>query len=411
MFGAMRALLGRLLAAVDTFQQHHAVVGFPVAVLRKASGDQGGSLAAVIAYYGFIGVFPLLLVFAAVLGFVLAGDPAVKHQVLQTTESSFPALSGFVDKTVSGSRAALGVGLAGAVWAGLGVTRATERAMNAIWDVPLYERPGLWWSRARGLLMLVILGATFLASTALASLPAAGGALGVVTASIGVVGSLGLNFLLYLLAFQVLTNRHLAWRSVVPGALVGAVGWTALLNGGAIYVGHEVSHAQHLYGSLAFVIALMAWIYLGARLTLYAAEVNVVLAARLWPRSLRAAVTTDADRRALARQAREAQRSLGETITLEFGQVEADTSSGGDGATVREVLVRSVTTRLHSLERSRRRAESAPEGPERVAARREVTAAAAEAALAVRQFASAHPELAAALDFDPAGAGAGDEPR
>jgi YihY family inner membrane protein len=319
--GQIRAAFRRALIAADAFQQRHVWLSFPFAVVRKMSNDGGGALAGLIAYYGFLGVFPLLLVFAAVLGFVLGGDPALRDQVLNAAESSFPALKGYVSQRVSGSDTALGVGLVGALWAGLGVTRATERAMNAIWDIPLADRPNLWWSRVRGLAMLCILGSTFLVSTGLTSLRGAGGALALPTDALAVGGSLALNVALYLLAFQVLTNRHLAWRTVLPGALVGGAGWTILQNLGAYYVRHEVAHASQLYGSLAVVVGLLAWIYLGAQLTLYAAEVNVVLADRLWPRSLSRALSTDADHRALTRQAREAERTAGEVITVRFGSI------------------------------------------------------------------------------------------
>lgn len=314
----MKALFARLFAALDAYQQRHLWLSFPLAVVRKTTGDQGGSLAALVAYYGFLSVFPLLLVFAAVLGFVLSGDQGLQQSVLHHTERSFPALSGFIDKTIKGSSLALGIGLVVALWAGLGVTRATERAMNAVWDIPLAERPNLWWSRLRGLGLLVVLGATFLVSTALASVRGVG--IGAVPlAAVAIVGPLLLNFVLYLVAFQVLTNRHLSWRTMVPGAAVGAVGWTVLQSLGAYYTRHEVAHASQLYGTLGFVVGLLAWIYLGAQLTIYAAEINVVLAHRLWPRRLTKKMPrTDADRRALVLQAKEARRTEDQVISVTF---------------------------------------------------------------------------------------------
>lgn len=320
------ALLRRLVAVVDELQQHHGWLGFPVAVVRKMSDDQGGSLAALIAHYGFLSLFPLILVFSAVLGFVLGSDPSLRTHVIQTVAHSFPSLSGFVSSHTKGNSLALGAGAFAALWAGLGVTRATERAMNNIWDIPLYERPNLWWSRLRGLAMLGILGVTFIVSTGLASLQQTRGVLAAPTAVLSVAGPLALNFGLYLLAFQVLTNRHLSWRTMAAGAAVGAVGWTALQSLGALYVRHELAHASQLYGTLASVIGLLAWIYLGAMLTLYAAEVNVVLANRLWPRSLAGGVKTDADRQVMVRMAREHERVAGEAITVSFGDGDMPTA-------------------------------------------------------------------------------------
>lgn len=308
----------RLVEAIDRLQEGRTWLAFPVAVFRKFGGDQGGSLAALIAYYGFLSVMPLMLAFAAILGFVLHGHPSLQSQVLDAVNRDFPGLSGLLTSTLAGSEVALGLGLAGALWAGLGVTLATERAMNAIWDIPFAERPKPWWSRLRGLLMLAILGFTFLVSAALASLQGVTGPLAIPAAVVGIAGSLGLNTALYLLAFQVLTNQHLAWRTLFPGALLGAVSWTILQSLGVLFVQHEVAHASQLYSSLAGVIGLMAWLYLGARLTLYAAEVNVVLTHHLWPRSLTGGMRTDADRRAFIRQARETRRTADEVITVDF---------------------------------------------------------------------------------------------
>ena len=123
--GVVGAAAGMVVGRLDRFQQRRVWLAVPVAVVRKAADDQGGGLAALIAYYGFLGVFPLLLLFASVLGLVLAGHPDLQRSVLDSAARSFPGLSGFVNTTVSAGQLAVGLGLAGAVWAGLGVTRAT----------------------------------------------------------------------------------------------------------------------------------------------------------------------------------------------------------------------------------------------------------------------------------------------
>ena len=309
----------RVRDALDHAQRRHAWSSLPFALVRKMSDDQGGNLAALTAYYGFLALFPLLLCFASILGFVLAGDPGLRARVVSSVARSFPGFAGTIDSTISGNGVALGVGLVIALWAGLGVTRAMEGAMNAIWYIPLASRPNLWRSRLRGVAMLTVLGVTFVVSSALAGLqgthviaPAAANVL-------SVLGPLLLNVGLYVMAFVILTNRHLAWRDVLPGAIVGAVGWTLLQDLGAYYTRHEIAHASHLYGPLALVVGLLAWIYLGAQLTLYAAQLNVVHAERLWPRSLNG-FSTEADRRSLLLRARVLQRVEGPVISVDFGE-------------------------------------------------------------------------------------------
>jgi YihY family inner membrane protein len=323
------AWLRKLILRGDAFQQGRTALALPVAVARKVADDEGGSLAALIAHYGLLSLFPLILVLSAVLGFLLGGNASLKAHVVSTVARSFPALSGYVTSSMKGSGLALGLGTVVALWAGLGVTRATERAMNAIWDVPLAERPSMLRSRLRGLGMLAILGCTFLASTGLASLQQKGGVPAAPVAALSILGPLVLNFGLYLLAFQVLTNRHLRWRTLAPGAAAGSAGWTLLQSLGALYVRHELAHASQLYGTLAAVIGLLAWLYLGALLTVYCAELNVVLDHRLWPRSLGRRSRTDADRRALSLLARRYERAAGEVVGVGFDEGAGETPPDG----------------------------------------------------------------------------------
>ncbi len=304
---------------IDLYQQRHAWLGFPLAVVKKFGEDQAGSKAALIAYYGFFSLFPLLLVFAAVLGFVLHGDVALQRRVITSVKDNFPAVSSYLKiGSISGSGVALGIGLAGALWAGMGVTTAAQDAMNSIWDVPLSARPNFLKTRLRGLGLLVLLGVFALASTFLSGLGSTSGSFSMLLRVAGIAGSLALNLVLYALAFRVLTVKHLSVREILPGAILGAVLWTLLQTLGGYYVTHQVANAQPLYGSFAVVIGLLAWIYLGAQLTLYAAEVNVVRAAHLWPRSLFGPPSTEADRQALVRLAHQASRVAGELVEVKL---------------------------------------------------------------------------------------------
>ncbi|MHB1906409.1 MAG: YihY/virulence factor BrkB family protein [Acidimicrobiales bacterium] len=281
--------LARLLDPLDRLQRRTPALAFVVAVVRKTSEDGGGDLAALVAYYGFLSALPLLLVFASIVGFVLQGDPGLRARVLASAARSFPTLSNVLDSSVRGSGVALGLGALWALWAGLGVTRALERAMNAVWDLPRARRPGVLRSSARGLAMLAALGLLTVVSTALAGLPLAHALSPLTSGVVAVVGALAVNAVLFLLAFELLTNRHLGLGVTWPGAVIGAVAWTALQAGGTLYVGHVVAHASHYYGPFAAVVGLLAWVYLGARLLVYSAQINVVRTEQLWPRSLRGA--------------------------------------------------------------------------------------------------------------------------
>jgi len=116
----------------------------------------------------------------------------------------------------------------------------------------------------------------------------------------------------------VLTTATVTWRQVLPGAILAGVGWTALLALGGWLVSSRISSSTHVYGTFAVVIGLLGWIYLGAQIALVGAVTNVVLAHRLWPRSLRGDLTA-ADRVALRRSAEQEERVPPESVDVTFG--------------------------------------------------------------------------------------------
>ena len=224
----------RLLRAIDRFQQRHTVLGFPFGVVKKYGDDQGGKKAALLAHYGFLSLFPLLLVFITVVGYALATNQELKQGVIDTLARQFPVLGPQVEdsiSTIKGSGLALGIGLLGILWGGLGIVQSFQDAMNDIWNIPRRHRPNFWWRLARGLGALLLVAGELVAATVLAQLGIAGpGALGRVDL---LAGSFLLNLLLLVVMFQLLTGTRLRWRWLLPGAAVGALGWSVLQTVGA----------------------------------------------------------------------------------------------------------------------------------------------------------------------------------
>jgi membrane protein len=309
-----------LLHTLDRRQQRRPRLSFLAAVLKKFSDDQATQLAALIAYYGFFSLFPLLLVFVTVLGFVLQGNPSAQESVLHSTLSQFPIIGTQLQSNVhslKGSALALAIGLAGSLFAGLGITGATQNAFNQVWYIPHKRRPNFLSWRLRGLGLLVLLGVLSILSTAAAGYVTAqtAGALEVIG---GTLIALAVNLLLFFTAFRVLTSNEVQTRDLIPGVIVGAVLWQILQHVGGYYVDHVVRHAMETSGLFAFVLGLLAWLYLGAQVTLLAAEVNVVKARRLWPRSFFPDHLLDADRRALTSAAEVQERIDEQTVEVSF---------------------------------------------------------------------------------------------
>ncbi len=279
----MRSFLQKL----DGFQQRHRVLAFPFGVIKKFGEDEAGNLAALIAYYGFFSLFPLLMVLVTVLGMVLEGNEDLQKKILDSALANFPVIGDQISKNVhslTGSGWVLALGILITLWAGLGVLRATQNAMNKVWDVPREERPNFLASNLRALLMLAVLGVLTVAAALVGSVT--GGSGSSWWFALGVALSLTLNLALFLVLFRILTTAKASWGDVFPGAVLGAVGWTVLQLFGGYIVSSRLKGASETYGAFAAVIGLLAWIYLGAQLTLFAAEVNVVRKRRLWPRSM-----------------------------------------------------------------------------------------------------------------------------
>jgi inner membrane protein YhjD len=309
-----------LLNRVDRYQQRHSALAVPFAVVRKFGDDQAGNLAALLAYYGFFSLFPLLLTLVTVLGFVLAGHAELQAKVLDSALAQFPVIGDQLSKdigSVQGSGLALAVGLAGTLWAGLGITQQAQGAMNVVWGLPRKRWPNFWLRLARGLGVLAVLGVGTLAATALSGLSTVTG-LPVLGRALPFLGSLLLNLALFEFAFLVLTAVRPPWRRLLPGAALAAVGWSLLQTLGGYYVTHQLKSASQVYGTLAFVIGLLSWLYLGAQLFLYAAELNVVLAKRLWPRSLFPPPLTDSDKRVLTDLAKVEERRPEVQVDVDF---------------------------------------------------------------------------------------------
>jgi membrane protein len=291
-------------------------------VIKKFGDDQAGQLAALIAYYGFVSLFPLLLVLVTILGFVLQGDPGEQKKILDGALGQFPLLSDELKlRPLTGSGIGLAIGVVGSLLAGMGITGATQNAFNRIWGVPFKHRPNFVFAHLRGLGMLAILGTLSVVSTTVAGFVGASshGAVAVVA---GIVVAFALNLALFMTAFKLLTAVDVGWRDLLPGVIVAAVGWQLLQHLGGFYIDHLLKHTKPLYGYFAVVLGLLAWLYLGAQLTIFAAEVNVVRVRKLWPRSFFSEPLLEADRRALTSSAEVEERIEQENVEVSFDEAE-----------------------------------------------------------------------------------------
>ena len=294
---------------LDAFQRRHPASAFPIAVTYKFVDDRGPHLAALIAYYGFISVFPLLLLLVSVLGFVLTpvvgADSELQGRVVSTALDSLagvPVLGSALQGNITGLRgsgAALAVGAVGTAYGGLGVMQAMQAALNRIYAVPRFRHPDPVRARLRSFVLMLALGLAAVLATAISvalprladAVPVGGGLL----LAAGTLVPFVINTGIFLVIFQVLTAERLGWRSVAIGALVAAGLWEVIQRGFSAFAGAYLQHSGDVYGVFGVVLGLVVWIYLQALALVVAAEINVVRQRKLYPRALMTVFTDDVD--------------------------------------------------------------------------------------------------------------------
>jgi YihY family inner membrane protein len=318
------------ISRLDGYQRGHRWIGLPLGVLYKFFDDQGGYLTALITYYGFLSLFPLLLLFVTVLGFALHGDAHLQDKLLSSALAQFPVVGSQLRESVhaeGGSGLGLVIGIGGTLYGCLGFAQATQNAFNRIWGVPRNRRPNPVRSRARSLLLLLVLGLGVLVTTALSGVTAGAGQLGAhVHSELRIAGTLLgvlVNFGLFLLAFRVLTAPGVPRRDLRLGAAAAAVGWQAAQLAGAYFVTHKLKGTSEAYGVFGLVLGLVAWIYVLALVTVLSAEINVVVRRHLWPRALLTPFTdhvrlTDADQRTYTRYAQTERHKGFQVVNVDF---------------------------------------------------------------------------------------------
>ncbi|SDN77320.1 YihY/virulence factor BrkB family protein [Geodermatophilus sp. DSM 45219] len=277
---------------VDRFQRRHPAAGFPIAVFYKYLDDDGHFLAALITYYGFLSLFPTLLLLATVLGLVLAGDPGLQQRLLDSALGEFPVIGPQLARPegLGGGVTGIVVGGAVALYGALGLGQAVQHTMNSVWAVPRHSRPDPITSRGRSLLLLFTLGLLLLASTVLSALgtgaAAYGGGFSGGLHVLLTVASVLANAAVVVLGFRITTARSLTNRQVLPGALIAAVLWQLLQSFGGVYVASVVANASAVDAVFALVLGLIAFVYLSAVALVLCVEVDVVRVDRLYPRAL-----------------------------------------------------------------------------------------------------------------------------
>ena len=334
-----------LVERVDDLQRRKRALGLPLGVVYKFFDDQGNYQAAILTYYSFIAIFPLLLIASSVLGFVLQGQEGLQRRVLSSTLSQFPIVGTQIGRPegLHGSASAVVIGALAALYGVLGLGQAAQNALNVAWAIPRNSRLNPVLSRLRSFVLLTVGGLSVLVVAILSSL---GSHLEIFGSSVDIgvrwvvrIASVVVTALVLAVMMSLGTSQRHRLRTVLPGSIAIALLWLLLQFLGGVYVGHVINRVNEMNGVFALVLGLFALLYLAAMMAVIGIELNVVLAKKLYPRALLTPFTdevqlTDADRRVYTEYAN-AQRHKGfERVTVSFDHdAEAATEPATEAAT------------------------------------------------------------------------------
>jgi len=310
---------------LDRAQRKRSVLGIPIGVFFKFVDDQGPYLGAIISFYATLAIFPILLLATSIFGFVLQGNPDLQEQVLDSALATFPIIGEELGRPdgLQGSTTGVIIGVLAATYGSLGLGQALQNALNVAWSVPRNNRPNPIALRVRSLLLLLTSGAFVVAITTVSIIGAEvfGDSAPVRwlirLANVVIIG------LLLTVVFRLAAARRHHLRRAAPGAFTVAVLWLVLQEVGQYYTTSILAGTRGMDAAFGLVLGLIGIIYVASFMGVIGIEVNVVLARKLWPRSLRTLFVdrpelTDADRRAYASYAQAQRHKTSEEVQVGF---------------------------------------------------------------------------------------------
>lgn len=279
--------LNRRLHWLDRLQRSRPFLGFPFSVAKKYGEDQGGYQAALLTYYGFLSIFPALLVTTTAVQWFLHNDSHLKQRVITSVTDFFPIVGGQLQQNVHGfSKTGLPllVGLLVLLYGLRGAADVFRHTVNTVWRVPVEDRSGFWPALGRSFSMITVGGVGFIGSAVTASYAASAGHHLIARALLILLSSVFI-FVAFLVVIKIALNKDVKIRQIWVGAATLAFGSLILQNLGGYALAHELKNLNNLYGTFAVVLGLFFWLYLIAQLIVYSVEIDSVRGLKLWPRS------------------------------------------------------------------------------------------------------------------------------
>lgn len=290
-------IINKTVSSIDNFQRQNRFFGFSFAVFKKYSEDNVGYKVALLTYYGFLSLFPLLLILTTLASIFAANDPTAQDTITKTVTNYIPAIGSQVYDhihSINKSGFALFVGIFLTLYGARGVVDVFRYGAKEIWHEPKIksESPVKTFARSTIILTGGLIGLV-VASVFTGYVAAAGS--GLPFKLLSVLVNIFLLFWVFVFVLKASINRKLSINKLRLGALIAAIGLVALQLVGGVILSHQMKSLDSLYSIFAIPLGLIFWIYLQAQVLYLSVVAAAVSSKKLWPRGISATNPTLAD--------------------------------------------------------------------------------------------------------------------
>ena len=312
-------LLTRLIKRIDNFQRRHIIPSFIYAVIKKYNQDNGGYQCAIITYYGFLALFPLLMILTTVSDLLLKNNSVLRKKIINNTIHYFPIIGNQLQNSIHSSTETgivLIISLLITFYGSRGVASTFSYSLNTLWYTPLFKQASFLKNTIRNFSIIVIGGISLLLGPIVIGYMTIMGS-NIFIKIIIVLLNLLLLWLTIIILFKLAIAGHKRIHQVIIGAAVTAVSLEVLQVLGSVVMVHELKQLSSIYGTFSLVVGLLFWIYLQVKIILFAVEIDVIREYHLFPRSLSGSLTT-ADRMVFIKQTKANEQNLSDRIIVKF---------------------------------------------------------------------------------------------
>lgn len=296
-------IIQKNIEKLDRLQRRHKVLAFSYGVMKKYGEDEAGYKAALLTYYAFLSLFPLMLVLITLTTYADQYFPDLEADVVQAATDYFPVLGQQIADHISGlgqTGPALIAAILFTLYGARGVGAAFQHGVQNIWGISKLKQPGFPQSTINSILIILI-GGFGLVLAAISTGVAASAGAGLSYRLLAIVVNIALLSFLFTLLIKICLPRKVALKNTGIAAVIAAIGLVALQTLGGIYITGELRTLDALYSYFALSLGLLFWIYLQAQILFIAVEIAAVGDKNDWPRSLSGKNLTPSDKRAAAR--------------------------------------------------------------------------------------------------------------